>query len=458
MMTTVDVYQGNQIGGCITVITASKGNEIHRIMIDYGESLPGSHESDFSYPWEEEPVDAVFFTHYHGDHVGRIMEIPEHIPLYMGKTARQVMQNIHKHLSYIEGSEGELHKKEYELLMDDTRVHTFQYNSLERCYDSVKDIPLFTIEPYSVDHSAYDAYMYLIEAEDDTKETGKKVIVHTGDFRGHGRRGKAMLKVIDYYIHENRKSVTYNDKNRRGREVDILITEGTMMSRLTEHVKTELQMQIEAMEYLREHRHAFLICSSTNLDSLAGFYQAWQNVSLPYKGYMYTYSKYYKEQMKTFSDAAGGFSDVYTFDHVFCLDLEKKLTKDTWDEPKMQKELMRENGFLAVIKPEPFCEKYIDAFLDCEDKPVIIYSMWDGYLDPNHKAYNKEWNEFLQAQEKKGVEIKHLHTSGHATKQMLEDVIKAINPQEAIIPMHTECPEEFLKLDLGEKLKRIQKC
>ena len=60
MMTTVDVYQGNQIGGCITVITASKGNEIHRIMIDYGESLLGSHESDFSYPWEEEPVDAVF--------------------------------------------------------------------------------------------------------------------------------------------------------------------------------------------------------------------------------------------------------------------------------------------------------------------------------------------------------------------------------------------------------------
>ena len=403
-------------------------------------------------------MDAVFFTHYHGDHVGRIMEIPKHIPLYMGKTARKVMQNIHKHLSYVEGPEGVLHKTEYELLMDDTRIHTFQYNSLKRCYDSVKEIPLFTIEPYSVDHSAYDAYMYLIEAEDDTSETGKKVIVHTGDFRGHGRRGKAMLKIIDYYIHKHGETAIHNDKDKRCRKVDILITEGTMMSRLTEHVKTELQMQMEATEYLREHRHAFLICSSTNLDSLASFYQAWQNASLPYKGYIYTYSKYYKEQLKTFSDTAGGFSDVYIFEHVFCLDLEKKLTKDNWDETKLQKDLMREKGFLAVIKPEFFCEKYIDAFLDCEDKPVIIYSMWDGYLDPNHKAYNKEWHEFIQAQEKKGVEIKHLHTGGHATKQMLEDVIKAINPQEEIIPMHTECPEEFLKLDLGKELKsRIKK-
>lgn len=452
-MTKIDVYQGNQIGGCITVITASKGSETRRIMIDYGESLPGSEESGFQYPWDEKPVDAVFFTHYHGDHVGRIMEIPENIPLYMGETARIVMQNIHKHLSYMDGPEGELHKKEYELLMDDKRIHTFPYDSSKRHFASVKDIPLFTIEPYSVDHSAYDAYMYLIEAEDDTKESGKKVIVHTGDFRGHGRRGKAMLKMIDYYIHKNRKQSGNNYESRNKREVDVLITEGTMMSRLAENVKTELQMQQEAAEYLKEHRHAFLICSSTNLDSLAGFYQAWQSASLPYRGYMYTYSRYYEEQLKTFSNTAGNFSDVYIFDNVYCLDLDKKLSHHKWKEPKLQKELMKENGFLAVIKSEFFCEKYIDAFMDCEDKPVIIYSMWDGYLDPNHKAYNKEWDEFLKAQEKKGVEVKHLHTSGHATAKMIEDVIKAVNPQEEIVPMHTECPEEFWTLNIGEELK-----
>ena len=144
---------------------------------------------------------------------------------------------------------------------------------------------------------------------------------------------------------------------------------------------------------------------------------------------------------------------MYQFDNVYHLDLDRQLHHERWSKPKTQKELMKENGFLAIIKPDFFCEKYIDAFIDCDDKPVIIYSMWDGYLNPEHKAYNKEWDNFLKAQEAKGIEVKHLHTSGHATSQMIEDVIKAMNPQEEIIPMHTECPEEFMKLEIGEELK-----
>lgn len=449
-MTQIDVYQGNQIGGCVTVITATKGEETRRIMIDYGSSLPESETvRDFEYPWEELPIDAVFFTHCHGDHVGRMMEIPDNIPLYMGETARKVMLNIQEQLQYIDGPERDIHKKEYELLKDDNRIHTFKYNSNSHCFDTVTDIPLFRIEPYSVDHSAYDAYMFLIEAVDETKDSGKKVIVHTGDFRGHGRRGKAMLKIIDYYIHQNR------NKNRVGnhREVDVLITEGTMMSRLSEKVKTEQEMQMEAAKYLRKHKHAFLICSSTNLDSLASFYQAWQSACSPHKGYMYTYNRYFEKQLKTFSDSAGGFSNVYQFENVYHLDLERELHHAKWSQLKTQKELMEEKGFLAVIKPNSSCEKYIEAFMDCEDKPVIIYSMWDGYLNPEHKAYKKEWDDFLKAQEVKGIEIKYLHTSGHATSKMIEDVIAAIDPKEEIIPMHTECPEEFLKLDIREELK-----
>ena len=51
----------------------------------------------YIYPWEEAPVDAVLFTHYHGDHVGRILDIPDNIPLYIGETARKVMLNIHEY-------------------------------------------------------------------------------------------------------------------------------------------------------------------------------------------------------------------------------------------------------------------------------------------------------------------------------------------------------------------------
>ena len=448
-MAEVLTYRENQIGGCVTIITAEVAGKTHRIMIDYGSSLDGSDTADdFKELWEDNPPEAVFFTHYHGDHVGRLMEIPECVPIYMGDTARKVMINIQETLTKIpDEAEAEIHKRELELLMDDTRIKTFKWNG--KFFDHI-ELSGFKIEPYSVDHSAYDAYMFLIEAADEKKPNGKKVILHTGDFRGHGRRGNRTLDVIRYYVHKN------------GRKVDVLITEGTMMSRLTEKVMSEPEMQVEAYKYLKQNKYAFLICSSTNLDSLASFYQAAQSAAVPYGRYLYTYNSYFEKQLRTFSETAGSFTDVYQFHNVHKLDLEKELQTDRWT--KTQKELMEYTGFLAVIKPEDRCEKYIDAFVEdykagiIDEMPVLIYSMWDGYVNPDHKAKKQEWIDFLAAQEKKGVEVKHLHTSGHATADMIKDMIIAVDPQEEIVPIHTECKEAFGDLNIGEELKkRIRK-
>ncbi len=112
---------------------------------------------------------------------------------------------------------------------------------------------------------------------------------------------------------------------------------------------------------------------------------------------------------------------------------------------------MREHGFLALIKPEGFCEKFINEFLDV--KPVIVYSMWDGYLDPEKAAYIPKWDAFLKRQQAKGVEVKRLHTSGHATAEQLAQLIRAVNPKEAIYPIHTEHAEGFCELDIPQELK-----
>ncbi|MCR5331206.1 MAG: MBL fold metallo-hydrolase [Lachnospiraceae bacterium] len=285
-MTDIRIFQGNQIGGCVTVVSTEYEGEIHRIMIDYGSSLPGSgKEKDFQYPWNEEPTDAVFFTHYHGDHTGRLMEIPDDVRIYMGSTARQVMINIHEALGNSKHiDDADAHKEEAALLKDDDRIETFRWNGT--CYDAI-ELPGFIIEPYSVDHSAYDAYMFLIEAEDAERPDGKYRILHTGDFRGHGRRGRKMISVTGSYIHRFGK-----------RKVDALVIEGTMMSRSTEDELSEYEMQMKAAEYLHEHKYAFLICSSTNLDSLASFYQAAQMTNRRYGRYMYVYSETFRIQLE----------------------------------------------------------------------------------------------------------------------------------------------------------------
>ena len=451
-MAEIITYRENQIGGCVTLITAEKDGVTHRILIDYGSSLDGSDsKDDFKELWENTPPEAVFFTHYHGDHVGRLMEIPDGVPIYMGDVARQVMINIQEALTHVpDKEEAELHEQERALLNDDSRVKTFKWNG--KFYEHI-ELPGFKVEPYSVDHSAYDAYMFLIEAVDESKPNGKKVILHTGDFRGHGRRGKRTLDVIEYYVHKN------------GRKVDVLVTEGTMMSRLSEKVMSETDMQVEAYKYLKQHKYAFLICSSTNLDSLASFYQAAQSAALfPYKRYLFTYNAYVKEQLRTFSETAGSFTSVYRFKNVYKLDLDRKLQAKSWTKSMTQKELMKRTGFLAIIKPEQWCEKYIDAFIEdykagvIDEMPVLIYSMWDGYVNPKHKARKQEWIDFLARVKGKGVEVKHLHTSGHATAKMIKNVIIAVNPQEEIVPIHTECKEAFMDLDIDDALKnRIRK-
>lgn len=423
MATAIQIYQGNQIGGCVTVVTYSDGAETVRLMIDYGLSLPGAKKKDFRYDWEKEPVDAVFFTHYHGDHMGRFREIltETKTKLYMGEASRKIMANIYAALA----RSGDVSAEEaLAFLRDDARIGEVR-----------KDTPIpvgpVAVTGYEVDHSAYDAYMYLIETPD-------KTILHTGDFRGHGYRGKALLPTANYYIRRNGR-----------RDVDIMITEGTMMSRGSEKVMTEAELQAEARNYFRQHRAVFLVCSSTNLDSLASFYQAADACKM----HLYAYSAYVCWQLETFAQIAGAKTPLYRFDRkkVHVLNLEQELHHPTWKKPKKQKELMREHGFLALIKLEDYCEKYIDAFLD--QKPVIVYSMWDGYLESQKDAYISGWDAFLKRQEAKGVEVKHLHTGGHATAEQLSSLIRAVNPREAICPIHTENAEGFYGLDIPEELK-----
>lgn len=421
-MIDIKVYNAEQIGGCFTVVTTSKA----KIMIDYGQALPGAKAEQEDFDWEHDNVDAVFITHYHGDHVGRMLDIPSNIPVYMGKTTRQIMLNIHETLMSVPELREE--QKHWVELLNSNRIKEIRENK------EITDIEGLVVTPYSVDHSAYDAYMYLIEADE-------KVILHTGDFRGHGYRGKAMIKVIKKYIHKD------------ARKVDYLITEGTMMGdRKNEKVKTESELYQDARTLFKEHRHVFLIISSTNLDSLTSFYRAAKENRMN----MFCYNYYFYKQLQTFSNTAGKKSPWYQFKGVYTVDFEKKISHELWNENKSQEECMREYGFLCVIKPDEKYHKWIERFKD--ENPLIIYSMWDGYIDAKKgkDAYNGSWAQFFAPYKASG-QYRDMHTSGHATAKMIEEIIKAVDPQEEIIPMHTENAKGFRELRIDNRYKKMIK-
>ena len=416
-MTDIKIYNANQIGGNYTVLATNKA----KIMIDYGQALPGTRAEQEEFDWENDTVDAVFFTHYHADHMGRILEIPNHIPLYMGGAARQIMLNIHRTLAQAEELQEE--QMQYiELLEDNERVHEFVEGRMCAVIGDIEVIP------YSVDHSAYDAYMFLIKTSDES-------ILHTGDFREHGYRGSKMITLIESLV-----------LPKAGGYIDTLIIEGTMMERTKEHVRKERELKKEAEDLFAENKYAFLICSSTNLDTLTSFHKA----ARKYERYTYCYSKYLLGQLDTFTNTAGKKSKLYIFDKTFLVELDKKFRRSFWKEAKTQEEIMREMGFLCIIKPEERYAEWIERFADL--KPLVIYSMWDGYLNPEKDAYNEKWANFF-APYKKSNQFKQLHTSGHATPETIAKIIETVKPRKRIYPMHTGKAEEFKKLPIKDEYK-----
>lgn len=88
------------------------------------------------------------------------------IPLYIGKASKEILKRLNNRTR----------KFPVELV---ERIRTFEAPQTIVIGD-------IAITPLFVDHSAYDAHMFLIEAD------GKRVL-HTGDFRNHGFRGKGLL-------------------------------------------------------------------------------------------------------------------------------------------------------------------------------------------------------------------------------------------------------------------------
>ena len=83
MGTKIKIYQGNQIGGCVVSIETLKT----KICIDFGKNLPGNEEKEEIdikglNKKGEKLYDALFFSHYHSDHVGRMEEVLKGVRMF----------------------------------------------------------------------------------------------------------------------------------------------------------------------------------------------------------------------------------------------------------------------------------------------------------------------------------------------------------------------------------------
>lgn len=405
----ITIYRGShQIGGCATEIHTNG----HRIIIDFGANLPNSKtegtiddEKLAQAVFNGEACDGVLFTHYHGDHIGLYTKIPQDIPLYIGSTAKKLLEILTEKLdSHPEAVEKGL-----------PRVQSI------KCYfpnQKLNEFGDIQITPFLVDHSALDAYMFLIE-------TGGKKILFTGDFREHGIIGEnnTFEKMVQTYIGE----------------IDILITEGTMLSRMDETgqnpIKTEADLGRYAKELFQANKESVILVSSTNLDSIMEFYHA-----LPW-GMDFVCDAYQAKLILAAMADKGKYYKKYRPEIIhgkprrlyIVGGMEGLGVKENCYEAKFP--ILQRKGFTMLARESNTrFQKIIEHFHD----PLIIYSKWTGYLEG--KYADPKIKEFIG-----NHRMEKLHTSGHAYVETIEKLICLTNPK-VIIPMHTECAESFARI------------
>lgn len=215
----ITIHRANQIGGCITVVE----HDECKIIIDLGNNLPGNQHAELGK--EEineitEGVNAIFYTHCHGDHTGLHHLADPRIPQYIGAGAQEIMVCKYETLAKY----GDFSQQ----LISAQRMKNYRAGKPVKYSGSDK----IKVTPYFVSHSAFDAYMFKIEC-DSIK------ILHTGDFRKHGYLGKGLFPTLEKYVGQ----------------VDILITESTMPGRRQETVISENDIKRNVVEVLKKHKY-----------------------------------------------------------------------------------------------------------------------------------------------------------------------------------------------------------
>lgn len=395
----IKIYRGtHQIGGCITEIKT----ETSRIIIDMGEELPSANCAIQS-PLELDGItsgnpncNAVLFTHYHGDHAGMFERVLPQIPIYMGAVAKQIYAVVQNTLKT------KLNKG------NPLKVLSFnEYIVGQSLYFG--DIK---VTPYAIDHSAFDAYMLLIEAD------GKRIL-HTGDFRMHGVKGGKMPIVFEKYC----------------KNIDVLITEGTMLSRIDEKVISEHELGTQVDKLLYENKYVFSLCSSTNIDTIAEFYNAALKNNKPF---IICEKDFQGEILNIVTQNTT--SPFYNFNR-----------RKVYSYGENLHEFMAEKGFFFLGRANYTTQKAIKNFPDS----LLLYSMWSGYLDKTHPAFDEYKSNFVNSVLNGGCRIVHLHTSGHASVDEIKKVCE-ITRAKTIIPIHSENPEMLKELGISGNIVILQ--
>lgn len=348
------------------------------------------------YKNESPSVDGILISHSHLDHYGLLRFIHPDIPVYMSQGAKELVE--------ISGifTPNKIEKLNIRIIPKNKKIN----------------IGEFAVTGYLVDHSAFDALSFLIEAN------GKKLF-YSGDFRGHGRKSVLFKRMLD----------------NPPTNIDYLLMEGSMLGRTGPggHAdETSVERDIEKV--LKEKMNiAFLFASSQNIDRLVSVYRACLKTGTTFVIDLYT--AYILHRLAGISKRLPQFDwknirVKFLKFHADCLAKCDKKLLYRFNQKKIElPEINAQKANILMLMRDNSIFPKIVSNIDDINGISIIYSMWEGYLTDKFKAYCAS----------NGIGIKPIHVSGHATVEDLRKFAEALKPKD-LIPIHTFYPEDYTGL------------
>ena len=393
----ITIHKGShEIGGTCIQLSSGKTS----ILRDAGLPLSGESEPvDLS----RLIVDALLVSHPHQDHFGLMATLPPGTPVYIGRLARSL---IDAPLLFVG-------KERYVL-----NFHDFKAWQPFTIGD-------FTITPYLVDHSATDAYAFLIEAE------GKRLF-YSGDLRSHGRKGKLFDNLLE----------------RLPRNIDVLFLEGTMLRRSNDLFPDETAVEDLIFQTIRQQKNiSFLLASSQNIDRIVSAYRACKRTRKLLVIDIYT--AWVLEQLRQITENTPtmdwpevsvfvkyGYDETLKANPDYFGDFRKRLYRYRVKREELH---ATPEAFLYFGKMSSF--RLINAFKSRAAPVNVIYSQWLGYIDGKHAG---QFGSDKISAYRKDPEVNFIfaHTSGHAPLKDLQKLAAALKPK-MLVPIHTEDAEGF---------------
>lgn len=398
----VRIHRGaHEIGGnCVEV--ESEGS---RLVLDLGRPLDTGFADEVELPQiaglsglNDDSLAGVVLSHAHLDHYGLVQKIGESVPIYIGRDAAAILDAAAFFSPF------GVSLKPTGFLADRRELR----------------IGPFSVTPYLVDHSAFDAYALMIEA------AGRRLF-YSGDFRAHGRKVALFKRLCE----------------KPPPAVDAILLEGT-------HVREggndaggldESEVERRMADLFRSAAGLVVVFSSTqNVDRLVTVYRACKRAgrtlvtdlyaatiaaatgrdSIPHVGFPRLRVYVPMRQRVLVKDSA-------EFDRVNRIRASRIFSEEVADAPR---------EFVTLIQGSTLPEL---ARAGCLAGGEAIWSLWPGYLNQPSGL------RVTRTLEESGVPLVQLHSSGHAGVSDLRALAEAFAPAR-VVPMHSSAPERFAEL------------